>query len=200
MRRYIEQLLNEGRVHVVDREVSGRHELAAVTASVQKISDQPVLFRRVAGADMQVISNVYGSRRRLSDLIGAGDGSFCRRWRELLRGPVVPPVAGAADDLEDCRLGQLPQITYFEKDAGATDAAYGLDKPFALVALNRQPILRVGGLVPGSKDRYARIERQPGEVFVVAAADVELLARSADDYAKPPRDPVPPAMTETPKP
>ena len=86
------------------------------------------------------------------------------------------------------------------KDAGATDAAYGLDKPFALVALNRQPILRVGGLVPGSKDRYARIERQPGEVFVVAAADVELLARSADDYAKPPRDPVPPAMTETPKP
>lgn len=88
----------------------------------------------------------------------------------------------------------------FEKDSGAADAAYGLDKPFAQVALNRQPILRIGAEVPGGKDRYARIERQPGEVFVLAAADVELLARSADDYAKPPRDPVPPAAAEAPKP
>lgn len=88
----------------------------------------------------------------------------------------------------------------YEKDSGAADAPYGLDKPLAQVALNRQPILRIGGLVPGGKDRYARMERQPGEVFVLAAADVDLLVRSAEDYAKPPRDPVPPAPMETPMP
>lgn len=88
----------------------------------------------------------------------------------------------------------------YEKDSGAADTPYGLDKPLAQVALNRQPILRIGGLVPGGKDRYARMERQPGEVFVLAAADVDLLVRSAEDYAKPPRDPVPPAPMETPMP
>ncbi|MBM4096446.1 MAG: DUF4340 domain-containing protein [Planctomycetes bacterium] len=88
----------------------------------------------------------------------------------------------------------------FEKDSGGADAAYGLDKPFLQVALNKQPILRIGAEVPGGKDRYARIERQPGEIFVIAAADVELLARKADDYAKPPRDPAPSPAVESPKP
>ena len=102
----------------------------------------------------------------------------------------------------DTLLEAIPDLwveRFIPSDKAAADKT-GLDKPFAQVALNRQPILRVGGLVPGTKDRYARIERQPGEVFVVAAADLELLGRSADDYAKPPRDPVPPAITETPKP
>jgi hypothetical protein len=80
----------------------------------------------------------------------------------------------------------------FEKDTGAADEPYGLNKTLAVIAVNRQPILRIGKEVAGSKDRYARIERQPGEVFVISAGDVELLARSADDYAKPPRDPAPP--------
>lgn len=42
MRNYIERLTAEGRVRIVEREVSGTHELAAVTQASQRESDQPI--------------------------------------------------------------------------------------------------------------------------------------------------------------
>jgi 4-hydroxybenzoate decarboxylase len=119
MRNYVARMLDEGRMRVVEREVSGRHELAAVVAASQKESDAPVLFRRVAGSAHEVVSNVFGSRPRLKDMLGGGD-SFCRRWVELMRNPPLAPVqVGEPPGLENLRLTALPQITYFERDGGA---------------------------------------------------------------------------------
>lgn len=118
MRAYVERLLDEGRVRVVEREVSGKHELAAVVQASQKESDAPVLFRRVAGSAHPAVSNVYGSRPRLLEMIGGG-GSFCRRWTELMRTPA--PGAVHADEppgLAGLRLTALPQVTYFARDGG----------------------------------------------------------------------------------
>ncbi len=118
MRRYLEELLSQGRVRVVDREVSGRHELAAVTARSQRESDAPILFRHVAGSAYPVMTNIFGSRPRLTEMLGGG-GSFCRSWVEMMATPLLPPVAvGEPDDLVEIRLTDLPQITYFEQDAG----------------------------------------------------------------------------------
>ena len=50
MRRYLDTLLAQNRVRVVDREVSGRFELAAVTQRSQRESDAALLFRHVAGS------------------------------------------------------------------------------------------------------------------------------------------------------
>ena len=180
--------------------------------SVARVSGQPKLFLLNAPA----VARLREEYRWRSLFFSPVDPAVIKELRvQPQEGPVVAlsrrdgpwkrtdkadAKVDAATVDETVRAITRLRFVRFEKDAGAPDAAYGLDKPFAQVALNRQPILRVGGLVPGTKDRYARIERQPGEVFVVAAADLELLGRSADDYAKPPRDPVPPAITETPKP
>jgi UbiD family decarboxylase len=119
VRTYFEQLRRAGAVREIAREVSGRHELAAVTQASQRESDAPLLFRKVAGSRFPVMTNVFGSRARLMDLIGAGDGSFCRRWAELMRSVAPPPqITAAAGDLEEIRLTDLPQITYFEHDGG----------------------------------------------------------------------------------
>ena len=121
MRAYMEGLLAQGRVRVVEREVSGRHELAAVTAAAQKAGDQPLLFRRVAGSVHPVMTNVFGSRNRLMEMIGGtAGGGFCKRWVELMATPVVAPVMGGEPDgLVELKLSDLPQITYFERDGGA---------------------------------------------------------------------------------
>jgi len=119
MRGYIERLLAEGRVHTVEREVSGRHELAAVVQASQQTSDWPILFRKVAGSSYPVVSNVYGSRPRLTELVGATDGSFCRQWHEIMKRPVPGPKRVAEpNDLQNIRLTDLPQLTYFERDGG----------------------------------------------------------------------------------
>jgi UbiD family decarboxylase len=122
MRTYINTLLKSGEMRIVEREVDGHFELAAVTARSQRESDRPILFKKVKGSVLPVVSNIFGSRRRLCDLIGAKDGSFCRRWTELMRRPgkmeSKSSAFGQSDDFEDLKLNDLPQITYHEKDAG----------------------------------------------------------------------------------
>ena len=119
MRAYIERLMAEGRIHVVDREVSGRHELAAVVQASQQVSDWPIMFRHVAGSSYPVVSNIYGSRPRLAELIGADDGSFCRRWHDVMKRSTQAPQIVAEDrDLQTINLSDLPRLSYFERDGG----------------------------------------------------------------------------------
>jgi len=119
VRDYFEKLRRAGQVREISREVSGRHELAAVTQASQRESEAPLLFHKVAGSRFPVMTNVFGSRARLMDMIGATGGSFCRRWTEVM-GKVAPTplVTAAPSDLEQIRLTELPQITYFERDGG----------------------------------------------------------------------------------
>ena len=121
MREYVERMLAEGRVRVVEREVDPRFELAAVTVASQRESDAPLLFRRVRGSRLPVVSNVFGSRPRLGELIGATDRRFCPRWTELTRNLAVPaelPTADIDAAFERATLADLPHVTYCEKDAG----------------------------------------------------------------------------------
>src|SRR5579863_3558977 len=119
MRAYLESLLAAGRVRVVEREVSGRFELAAVTARSQQESDDALLFRNVAGSRHPVMTNLFGSRRRLVELLPGKAPGFCRRWTDLMAAPAVEPRTVAEDaDLQALKLNDLPAITYFEKDAG----------------------------------------------------------------------------------
>ena len=122
MRDYINRLLDRGQVHVVEREVDPRFELAAVVGRSQQQSDLPILFRKVKGTRIPVVSNVYGSHRRLCELIGANVGDFCRTWQSItdgrLSGSAEYTESVAAGNLENGKLSDLPHITYCERDAG----------------------------------------------------------------------------------
>src|SRR5262249_34275968 len=105
VRDYFEQLRRAGAVREIAREVSGKHELAAVTQASQRESEAPLLFHRVTGSRFPVITNVFGSRARLMDMIGARDGSFCRRWAEVIGKAAPPPqITNMGLDLEEIRL------------------------------------------------------------------------------------------------
>ncbi len=178
MRQYLEQMQAENCVRIVDREVSGQFELAAVTQASQRESDAPLLFRRVAGSRYPVMTNVFGSRPRLTQMLG-GNKSFCRRWTELMATPVVPPVNVAEpNDLEEIRLSDLPPITYFERDAGPylTAGVYLANEPDTQVpnlSFHRAQIIsdtelriRLGG--PHDLTRYQAKAEARGEAVEVA--------------------------------
>ena len=131
MRDYVNELLRRGEMRVVEREVDPHHELAAVTKLSQAESEQPILFRRVKGSRFPVATNLYGSRQRLCEMIGATDGHFPRRWIELKSGmrpsadEFLRPVA-APNDSRDGKISDLPQIT----DSSAPACAAGIAEFF----------------------------------------------------------------------
>ncbi|MCC7412030.1 MAG: UbiD family decarboxylase [Gammaproteobacteria bacterium] len=121
MHAYVDSLIARGDVRIVAREVDPRHELAAVVQRSQAESEAPLLFRKVRGTALPVVSNLYGSQRRLCELVGAPDRRFCPRFVDLTESvagaAMFEPVAEAAD-LAAGRLGELPAVHYFERDGG----------------------------------------------------------------------------------
>jgi 4-hydroxybenzoate decarboxylase len=124
MRDYLAKLMERGEMHVVDREIDPKFELAAVVSRSHKTSDRPILFRRVKGTAFPVVANLYGSHARLCEMIGAPPNGFNPAWKAIIeslgggRGTYVNRVP-VPDDLRRGRLGALPQITWREKDSGA---------------------------------------------------------------------------------
>ena len=121
MREYMERLRARGELLEVEREVDPKHELAAVTQAAHRRWGKPILFHKVAGSTLPVLTNLYGSRERLAEILGIGPLDFCRQWnnlanlassREVSLTPTSPPA-----DLVDCKLSDLPLITYSERDA-----------------------------------------------------------------------------------
>ncbi|MBS7707045.1 UbiD family decarboxylase [Chelatococcus asaccharovorans] len=122
MRDYIARLRARGDLLVVDKEIDPFHELAAVTAAAQKRWDKPILFNKVKGTRFPVVTNVYGSRERLAEVIGIDAKDFCRQWSNLAalgKGTAgADPFARVEDDgLIECKLSDLPLITYSDRDA-----------------------------------------------------------------------------------
>jgi len=122
MRAYMEKLKARGELLEVHRPVNPKHELAAVTAAAQRRWGKPILFHNVAGSALPVLTDIYGSRERLAEIIGIGAGDFCRQWSNLATiasGRDMPAAVPAADSIDyvDCKLSDLPLLTYSERDA-----------------------------------------------------------------------------------
>ena len=83
MQEYISKLLDRNEMRIVDREVNPKHELAAVVARSQKESALPILFKRVQGTEFPVVCNLYGSRSRLKEMVGAGAIELRRKYPTL---------------------------------------------------------------------------------------------------------------------
>jgi UbiD family decarboxylase len=122
MRGYMEKLRARGELLEVHRPVHPKHELAAVSDAAHRRWGRPVLFHNVIGSKLPVLTSIYGSRERLAEIIGIGPEDFCRQWNNLstlAAGRDMPAAVPAKDDIEyvNCRLSDLPLITYSELDA-----------------------------------------------------------------------------------
>jgi UbiD family decarboxylase len=77
----------------------------------------------VKGTKFPVLTNIYGSRERLAELIGIEAADFCRQWSNLAgigataSAENKPFVSVTEPDLVECKLSDLPLITYSDRDA-----------------------------------------------------------------------------------
>lgn len=122
MRSYVDKLLARGEMRVVEREVDPRFELAAVVERSQRESSLPILFKRVKGTKLPVVSNLFGSHARICELLGTLPGGLCQRWAEIMQteGDDAPYTRVVRDGTERVvgKVSDLPAITWREKDLG----------------------------------------------------------------------------------
>lgn len=175
MRDFLNSLAAAGELLVVDREVDPRFELAAMTRRFQDTTDHGVVFTRVRGTKIPVATNLYTTRRRLNQLLGAPADGFCARWIQLLDEAGRWRQAATAqerrpEDLITGALHELPAITYHAKDGGPyfTSAIYLARDPQTGVpnlSFHRSMIINDGELRVrlGTTHDLAKYQRQAEE-------------------------------------
>jgi len=124
MRDYLAKLEARGEILHVRREVDPKHELAAVTHAATRKHGKPVLFHKVTGTRFPVLTSIYATRDRIAEVLGIQAKDFCREWSKLssagtrIDSPLLPEVSPPESDYFDCKLSDLPLITYSERDGG----------------------------------------------------------------------------------
>ena len=115
-----------GELSRVKREVDPKFELTAVLQKVQETINKALLFNRVKGQLMPVVSNILGSRRMIALALNTSPDGIMQKWvdRENRRIPVKSvsceraPCKEVIEKGKEVDLTRLPIVTHCEKDAG----------------------------------------------------------------------------------
>lgn len=139
LRGFLQELESEAPDQIVrvKREVDPRFEVTGILARLEKEGKFPVvIFEKVKGADLPVVTNVHADARRLFRAIGLKNATiadFIREYgsREERRvEPVVVPDGPVQEIVltgKDIDVTRLPILTYHEKDAGRyVTAGFGI--------------------------------------------------------------------------
>jgi UbiD family decarboxylase len=142
LRAFLDELRRGGELRVVDAEVDPRLEAAEIHRRVIAAGGPALLFTRVRGSELPLVTNLFGTARRAQLAFGRRPGRLIRRLVELAE-TLLPPTAAklwgardvAAEALRigltrrsrgpvtelvtrDVRLDRLPVLTCWPEDGG----------------------------------------------------------------------------------
>ena len=127
LRSYLRQLreLPPEEFVAVEREVDPVHEACAVMAALEARGQRPaVLFQRVRGHDMPVISNIFARRGRIALALGVEEGLLNAALRAREDARIKPEIVtdGPVKEIilrdREVDLRRLPAFTHHASDAG----------------------------------------------------------------------------------
>jgi UbiD family decarboxylase len=106
----------------VSKEVDPRFEASGVISRIQESINKAVVFDRVRGFGLPLVSNVLGSHERIAMLLGCRLEELNETWnRKEKELDLFAPAGGGdpGDGYVKCAIHDIPSLTYREKDAGA---------------------------------------------------------------------------------
>jgi UbiD family decarboxylase len=140
---FLDTLRREGELHLVEETVDPDLELAEIHRRTVAAQGPALLFTRVARSQFPVVTNLFGTRRRIELALGGKPEKFVRRVAEAAEMSLPPRVStlwrfrdliktglglGATSrrtgpvlecSIEPVRLGALPQIRSWPLDGGS---------------------------------------------------------------------------------
>ncbi len=166
MREFLAQLDGTGGLTHVSREVSTKHEAAAVAG---RLDGRPLLFERIRESKgYRVAAGVCGTRGTLARAVGVDESRLLTRVLESIENPMQPRIVESApcqevvDDEVD--LYGIPILTHCEKDGGpyvtagiavAHDKEYGYNASYhRLMLLGKDRV--AARILPRHLDEFVR--------------------------------------------
>ncbi len=143
LRSYLDTLRREGELHIIDETIDPHLELAEIQRRIVAQQGPALLFTRVARTSFPVVTNLFGTPRRIELAFGEDPSRFIRRVAQAAE-TMLPPTPGRLWNFRDlawtalkvgtraCRTGpavqqlirparlkSLPQIKCWPDDGGA---------------------------------------------------------------------------------
>jgi UbiD family decarboxylase len=134
LRAFLEQLRRQGDLAVVEAPVDPRLEAAEVHRRVIAAGGPALLFTRVRGADMPLVTNLFGTRRRAELAFGRRPLRLVRRLARLAE-ELMPPTLGGLWRARDL-LGEAVRVGLRRRSSGPVTEVVTTD-----VGLDRLPAL-----------------------------------------------------------
>ena len=125
MRVFLDELEREGDLVRIKDRYSTKFEVIGLTRQAADIDGPALLFENIAESAMPVLSNLYGSKRRIAKALGVSEDNLLRYYYENEERAIDPVVVSEAPCQEvvltgdDINLYDLPILWHYEKDAGA---------------------------------------------------------------------------------
>ena len=114
-----------GEILHIREPVSTDYTITAYVQVLASLNRTPLLyFHNVIGYDLPVITNLFGTKRRIALALGIQPDDFDNAWLqriEHLTPPVIVPGGPAKDIVslgQDVHLDSLPLLRHFQEDAG----------------------------------------------------------------------------------
>ena len=134
LRAFLDQLRKDGDLRVVEAEVDARLEAAEIHRRVIAAGGPALLFSRVRGSELPLVTNLFGTARRAELAFGRRPGRLIRRVVELAE-TLLPPTAGKLWGARDA-IGDLMRIGLRARGSGPVTEVVTKD-----VRLDRLPVL-----------------------------------------------------------
>lgn len=118
MRQYLEEMEMNGGLDNIDRRVTSRYEVAALTAQAQ--NGNALMFNDVEGGRFRVATNVVGTRERFATALSCETGAIHDTVISAIANSLPPTIGSAGTFMQNSsqRASELPIIHHFEKEPG----------------------------------------------------------------------------------
>ncbi len=191
LREFVKTLDDLGELRKVPVPVDPRYEIPAVLAQVCDTDETPaILFEHVKGHAMPVVSNLLGSKRRLSLALGIDDGDLIQHLLPKLEKRISPFMLKEENervvfpiDKENAIQKIVPVLTHYAKDSGpyittgitsARDPRSGIvGRGLHRIEIRENATLGISLLNPPLSDIYAFHKKEESRMAVAIAVGVD---------------------------
>ncbi|MEZ5306922.1 MAG: UbiD family decarboxylase [Pyrinomonadaceae bacterium] len=136
LREFLDVLRRENELIYVDAEVDPYLEIAEIHRRVIEHEGKALFFRNVKGSDFPVVTNLFGTRRRIDLAFGNGPTAFVKRAVEMAES-MLPPKLGKLWEYRDMGLAAARLGTRTTKSAPV------LERTQTPVDLEKLPMLQL---------------------------------------------------------